>query len=350
MLRIVAALLLSSGLISAQNTFWTSNTVPTTPSISGDNAPVTLGLPFYSSVAGQVTGGRFYKGSYNPGPHTVALFNANGQVLAQGTTQNETFSGWQTVTFASPVNITASAKYVIAYFAPQGGYADDQNYPWKNLSRPPLHVTSLDNTASSGTFAYGSALAFPKGKWNRSNYWVDVLFYQGSAPPPPTTSTYTVSGMVTGTYSATLTMGNSTASIDSSGTYSFANVANGTYTITPSSSGYTFSPTSASVTVNGANVSGINFTATASTPPPGHSVTLNWTASTSPNISGYKVYVSSTSGGPYQLVTSTLISGTNYVDTSVTAGTVYYFVCTAVDSSNTESGYSNEAQATVPTP
>ena len=41
-----------------------------------------------------------------------------------------------------------------------------------------------------------------------------------------------------------------------------AGLANGSYTITPTKSGYTFSPTSQQVTVNGANVSGVNFTAT----------------------------------------------------------------------------------------
>jgi hypothetical protein len=45
------------------------------------------------------------------------------------------------------------------------------------------------------------------------------------------------------------------------GTYTFSSVVNGTYTVTPSKTGLTFTPASASVTVSGANVPGVNFTA-----------------------------------------------------------------------------------------
>ena len=54
-----------------------------------------------------------------------------------------------------------------------------------------------------------------------------------------------------------------TAVADSLGNYSFAGLANGSYTITPSKSGYAFTPASLSATINGANVAGQNFTATA---------------------------------------------------------------------------------------
>jgi hypothetical protein len=80
-----------------------------------------------------------------------------------------------------------------------------------------------------------------------------------------------------------------------------------------------------------------------------HSVTLNWTASTSSNITGYKVYRSTTSGGPYSLLSS-LGNTTTNTDNSVSSGQTYYYVVTAVNSSNTESPYSNQATAVVPTP
>jgi hypothetical protein len=82
-----------------------------------------------------------------------------------------------------------------------------------------------------------------------------------------------------------------------------------------------------------------------------HSSTLNWVASTSSNIAGYNVYRGTTSGGPYNTkLTSTLVSTTSYVDTSVVAGQTYYYVATAVDVSNNESGYSNQATALIPSP
>jgi hypothetical protein len=168
----------------AQNTFWSTSTVPLVPSVTNDSSSVTLGLPFYTSVPGTVLGIRFYKGSNNPGPHTVALYSAAGAILAQGTTTSESSTGWQTVLFPSPIPVTARTTYTVAYLASKGGYADDQNYTWPSLSRPPLHVVG-----PGGVFAYGSSLKFPNQVWNRSNYYVDVLLKQGPVPPPPPTPT-----------------------------------------------------------------------------------------------------------------------------------------------------------------
>ncbi len=80
-----------------------------------------------------------------------------------------------------------------------------------------------------------------------------------------------------------------------------------------------------------------------------HSVTLNWTASTS-TVSGYNVYRSSVSGGPYTMVNPSLDTTTQYVDSTVVAGQTYYYVVTSVDSSNVESTDSNQVSATIPTP
>ena len=81
-----------------------------------------------------------------------------------------------------------------------------------------------------------------------------------------------------------------------------------------------------------------------------HSVTLTWRASTSSGVTGYNVFRSQSSGGPYTQVNSSVISGTSYVDSSVTAGQTYYYVATAVGASGTPSSYSNEAPAAVPSP
>jgi hypothetical protein len=81
-----------------------------------------------------------------------------------------------------------------------------------------------------------------------------------------------------------------------------------------------------------------------------HTASLNWTASTSSNVTGYNVYRASQSAGPYTKLTSSPIVGTSYTDVTVQAGQTYYYVTTAVDSSNTESAYSNQAPAIVATP
>jgi hypothetical protein len=79
-----------------------------------------------------------------------------------------------------------------------------------------------------------------------------------------------------------------------------------------------------------------------------HAATLTWTASS--NATGYNVYRGTTPGGPYSKINSTLVVATTYMDTTALAGVTYVYVVTAIDSSNVETGYSNQAQGTIPTP
>ncbi|HYL62883.1 MAG TPA: choice-of-anchor D domain-containing protein [Candidatus Methylomirabilis sp.] len=78
-----------------------------------------------------------------------------------------------------------------------------------------------------------------------------------------------------------------------------------------------------------------------------HSVVLTWNASTS-TVSGYNVYRSTVSGGPYTKINSALLTVLTYTDSTVQSGTTYYYVATAVDSSGNESVNSNEVSATIP--
>lgn len=79
-------------------------------------------------------------------------------------------------------------------------------------------------------------------------------------------ATYKVSGNVSGATNVTVTLAGAatgTATTDASGNYVFAGLANGTYTLTPSKQGYTFSPANQSVTVNGADATAQSFAAAA---------------------------------------------------------------------------------------
>lgn len=76
-------------------------------------------------------------------------------------------------------------------------------------------------------------------------------------------------------------------------------------------------------------------------------VTLAWNASTS-SVSGYRVYRAGTLGGPYTRITSQTVTGLTYGDSSVSGGSTYYYVVTAINSQEIESGYSNEASVSVP--
>jgi len=81
---------------------------------------------------------------------------------------------------------------------------------------------------------------------------------------------------------------------------------------------------------------------------PEFSVDLSWNASTSQNVIGYNIYRGLKSGGPYSKINPVLNASTAYTDTSVASGNTYYYVTTAVNSSDEESGYSNQATAAIP--
>lgn len=75
-----------------------------------DDAAVELGVTFIPRVNGSVVGIRFYKGSGNTGRHTGSLWNSSGRRLATATFTNETRTGWQTVTLATPVDVRAGQR------------------------------------------------------------------------------------------------------------------------------------------------------------------------------------------------------------------------------------------------
>jgi hypothetical protein len=73
-------------------------------------------------------------------------------------------------------------------------------------------------------------------------------------------------------------------------------------------------------------------------------INLGWAANTDRDLSYYRVYRSTSSGGPYTRIASN-ITAIQYSSTGLAADTTYYYVVTAVDTSGNESGYSNQASA-----
>jgi hypothetical protein len=161
---------------------------------------------------------------------------------------------------------------------------------------------------------------------------------------------FSISGTISpiaGGSGATLTLSGAagaTTIANSSGSYSFASLASGAYSVTPSHTGYAFTPVNQSVTIGTVNVSGVNFTAT---PQVTHTVTLTWNASTS-SVSGYNVYRTTVSGTGYTRINSSVVSLLSYTDSAVVNGTTYFYVTTAVDSTGLESAYSNQVTAVIP--
>jgi Domain of unknown function (DUF4082)/Bacterial Ig domain len=245
---------------------FSGNNAPAVVTVNDPN-PVELGVKFQSSQAGSIAAIRFYKGPSNTGTHVGHLWTASGGTpLATATFSNETSSGWQQINLSSPVPITANTIYVVSYHTSSGEYSGDDHYfDTAAQTNGPLTAPATGNVAGgNGVYAYGSNSSFPTNTYLGSNYWVDVVF------KPASSQTWSISGTISpASLGAGTTVGLSgaataTVTADSSGNYSFSGLANGTYTVTPTRSGSTFNPASQSVTINGANVTAVNFTAASS--------------------------------------------------------------------------------------
>jgi fibronectin type 3 domain-containing protein len=158
--------------------------------------------------------------------------------------------------------------------------------------------------------------------WTASSGATSYYVKRGTVSGGP----YTTEGTPAGTTYADTRLTNGTAyyyvvtAVDATGESGNSNQASATPTAAPT-----------------APVPPLNLTATGGI----QQVSLSWTAST--GATSYNVKRAPTNGGPYTTVASP--AGTSYTDTTVTNGTAYYYVVTAVNSAG-ESGNSNQATAT----
>jgi hypothetical protein len=168
--------------VSCPCTLWPTSTVPATTDMANDTNPVELGTRFTSSLDGYITGVTFYKGAGNTGTHTGSLWSASGEQLATGTFQSETQTGWQLLTFAHPVAVTAGTAYVVSYHAPNGHYAVDGGYFAAAHQSYPLSATADTASTPNGLYRYGTGSDVPNATYGSANYWVAPIF---STTPPP---------------------------------------------------------------------------------------------------------------------------------------------------------------------
>lgn len=135
----------------------------------------------------------------------------------------------------------------------------------------------------------------------------------------PGTQTFGIAGTVTptaGGSGATVTLSgtaSATTTANSAGAYSFTGLAAGTYAVTPSNTGFAFSPTTQAATITTANITGLNFTATAQTTPTG---SISGTITPTAGGSGATVLLN----GPTAATATTNASG-SYTFTGLPNGT-----------------------------
>ena len=125
-----------------------------------------------------------------------------------------------------------------------------------------------------------------KGNLAFSPSSLDVAMSSGSVTGVNFTAvTFSISGTITGPGAATVALtgdASATVTADASGNYSFSGLNNGSYAVTPSKTGFTFTQTSQPVTINGGNVTAINFDAPTYT----ISGTITGAAGTNVSLSG----------------------------------------------------------------
>jgi hypothetical protein len=262
----------------------------------------------------------------------------------------------------------------------QGASGLDSNYGFSSFSATDGSASfSVAAAPASQTVTVGSNAAYTVNVGSSGGF-TGTVNLSASGQPSGSTATFSPSSITT---SGTSTLTISSTSSTPAGTYPIT--INGTSGGTTQTASATFVVSSASGTgtsgscdlngdgatnvvdvqlaVNkylsctaGPNVSSQSFVGqvingalgtTCSVTAGAHTVSLSWTASTTPSVN-YNIYRATTSGGYTTALNASPISGTTFADCSVTPGQTYYYVIRSVDSSGMESANSSEVVAAVP--
>jgi subtilase family serine protease len=199
----------TSGIIATTGSIWSNSYVPSENAYNFGSYEV--GVKFTASVAGLVTGARFYQQSYMNGyVHVGHLWTSTGTLLATATFTNKSGTGWQQVNFAAPVAIQANAVYIVS-FSTGGGYFGTSTGFFTRGGVTNGSLQAISNSVSGGDGVYGRAGAFPNVNGAGMNFWADVAFtpsLSGSSSKRSTSKT-----------SALAASGGSGLSIGQSGVY-----------------------------------------------------------------------------------------------------------------------------------
>ncbi len=233
----------------------------------------------------------------------IRLYDSNTYYLSSYTTTNNnkfTITSVANVSYVAILNMDNSNYHTIYEFDVFSSSSD---------TTPPAAPTGLTATSGDGTAAL-TWTANTESDLAGYNVYQDGVKINTSLI---TGTSNTLTGLTNGT-----TYNFSITTVDTSGNESVQS-------------------SSVSVTPNPALSVPTNLTASAGDT----QVSLSWSAVS--GATGYNVKRSTTTGGPYTTVTSSVYN--SYTDSSVTNGTTYYYVVSAVNAGG-ESGNSNEVSAT----
>jgi len=208
----------TAGAVACPCSLLASTATPTLVD-SLDGGPVTLGLKFSSSVAGKITGLRYYRAAANTGTHKGTLWAADGTKLGELTFADGA-AGWTTAMFASAISISANTTYVASYLAPVGRYSADLDF----FAQPYIN-TPLSSVGSGSVYTYADA--FPASTYRSTNYYVDVLFDTAADTPPTVTGTSPQANASSVAQDVPITATFSKAIVQSSLSFTLATAADG---------------------------------------------------------------------------------------------------------------------------
>jgi Abnormal spindle-like microcephaly-assoc'd, ASPM-SPD-2-Hydin/HYDIN/CFA65/VesB-like, Ig-like domain len=268
---------------------------------------------------------------------SVTVSNPGGSTLT--VTQASTSASGFSITGASfPMTIGAGKQSIFTIaFAPQSkGAVSGTVSVVSDASSAPSAVSISGTGVTSSTLLNSSSSSLSFGNVAAGATSSQSVTLTNAGNSNVTISSVSVSGAK---FSAT---GISNGLILSPGQHAALNV-----TFSPSAAGsLTGSVTVASNASNSPSVISLSGTGVVSV---AHSVSLAWTAVSSP-VAGYNVYRSTVSGGPYTKLNSSTVGSAQYTDSTVQGGQTYFYAVTSVASASAESAKSSQVSAAVPTP
>lgn len=253
-------------LAGTSQTFTLSGAISPLAAVNG--TALTLSGPSSGTTAPNSSGNYSFSGLTN-GIYTVTpnnpaySFNPPNQSVTVAGSNN------------TSVNFTGTA---LPTFSVTGSITPSVSGSGATLTLSPTGETGSSLTAtadSSGNFTFPSV---PNGAYALVPTKTGFAFTPSSQPitvngqnvtgvgfSATAVATYSISGAVSGAAPSGVSMvlsgaSNGSTTTGSAGSYSFSALPNGTYTVTPSLTGYTFTPTSQTVTISNANMPNINFT------------------------------------------------------------------------------------------
>lgn len=272
-------------------------------------------------------------------------------------------------TLSAPAGSTALLNQTLTISNPGGGtlnwtVTDDSSWVSKNLSSGtgtgavaitvnPSGLTagthtSLITVAASGatntpqTIPMTLTVTAPPAQPTISTNPTSLAFTGTAGGSNPASKNITIANTGTGTLTWTVTDNANWLAATQSGnsivaSVNMAGLASGTYTgaITVTATGATNTPQTVPVNL------------TVSSQSTNRSATLMWAANTEPDLTGYKVYMATASGGYGAPVAVLQGNVTSYVAPSLQVGTTYFFVITSYDNSDNESAWSNEVSKSI---